>query len=215
MHYHECLMSNKESLKQTSHNDAKNSNMEYMTENDRDVINFDDVVEDYCKVQNIPKYHSNDALLFDFKKIDCQNDINFLFIEFKSGNINNKAKKNIKSKIEDSNHVLKEIIEEVDDDYLLHKVNYILVYDITKQSPKDNRPQFDEELITTSMSRNYLIERISALSKKTIKEKIFPYRAALGLYKYEGVILNAVKSIEVKRFNKYLEKGYITEDMFS
>lgn len=216
MEYHKCLMLHKKTLKETSKNNApNNTNREFMTNNDRLVICYDDVVGDYCRRKRMQKLKSNDALVFDFEKVDTNNDINFLFIEFKSGDINSDECEKLHLKIIDSNKILKQIINEVDDNYLLHKVNYILVYDLSRQTYRKHLSQFKEEPIFNSMSKAFLVEQFSALSKKNIHEKIFPYKAALGLDKYEGVVLNAVKSIEVNRFNYYLEKGYITENMFS
>lgn len=216
MEYHKCLMLHKKTLKETSKNNApNNTNREFMTNNDRVVICYDDVVGDYCRRKRMQKLKSNDALVFDFEKVDTSNDINFLFIEFKSGDINSDECDKLHLKIIDSNEILKQIVNEVDDNYLLHKVNYILVYDLSRQTYRKHLSQFKEEPVFNSMSKAFLVEQFSALSKKNIYEKIFPYKAALGLDEYEGVVLNAVKSIEVNRFNYYLEKGYITENMFS
>lgn len=210
MHYHPCLNKHRTTLKQTS---KYNNGRSFMTESDKRVLNFDKVVEDFCRRIKRAKTHSNDALLFDFEQIETSNNLNFLFIEFKSGSLNQREVDNIYLKLHESNDILIEMIKEMDEEYLKKHVNYILVYDIENQNNINIRESFNEEN-ECSISKEYILEQISSLAQpvNNIANRIFPYRAGIGLFRLEGNVLKAVKTIEVNRFNYYL--NYINENMF-
>lgn len=210
MNCHECLNRHHTTLKQTS---KYNNGQSFMTESDKRVLNFDEVVEDFCRRNRRHKTHSNDALLFDFEQIEQSNNLNFLFIEFKSGSLNQREVNNIYLKLTESNDMLIEMVREMDEEYLKKHVNYILVYDIENQNNRNISESFNEEN-EYSISREYILEQISSLAQSinNIANRIFPYRAGVGLFRLEGYVLNAVKTIEVNRFNYYV--NYINENMF-
>ena len=209
MVYQRCMKSHTTTLKETSAYKQGNTKY-YMTESDLLVKNFDKVVGTYCRAKRIDKVKSNDALLYNIDSIDENSIITetkFLFVEFKSGNINQKECDSIHSKLCCSCDMLKNIIEEVDDIYLRNYVDYILVYDLSKQSCKDTRKQLSQEEIQYSNARTYIAEQLNCLANG----KQFEYdkfTAGFGLEQYRGNKLHDVMTMEKDRFNWCLD--YIT-----
>lgn len=82
INYFKIFQNNTSSMKQTSKDDANN---EYMTECNKEVVNFDKVVKNYCKNICVSPVDSNDALIVS------ENGQTATFIEFKNGYVNKKT----------------------------------------------------------------------------------------------------------------------------
>lgn len=109
----------KSTLKETSKDDHDKQNIDYMTESQKEVINFDEVVEEYKQILRLLKTpKSIDALVYtDTKKI---------FIEFKNGVIENPYNR----------EETKEKISDIKDKIL----NSVLIFnDITSSQLYENR----------------------------------------------------------------------------
>ena len=200
MRYDKCFTKHNVTLKDASaYGDV--SCKRYMTESNIVVKNFDRLVGSYCKSKKITKPMTNDALLYDFSRIDIE-DVNFLFIEFKSGTINKNACVDIHRKLTESNNMLEMLIEEVDEKYLQEHGAYILVYDLDKQTCYDTRNTLSEKEIQYSSSLTYITERLFELSSS----KIFKlFEAGFGLSQYDGSVLHTVITMEKDRFNRNVD----------
>ena len=85
-----------ESLKETSLDDRDGKNALYMTEDEREVINFDEVKKEYISRLGLSKTpSSSDALLEN-------SEGHPVFIEFKNGKVNRQKEYEIQKKIYDS-----------------------------------------------------------------------------------------------------------------
>lgn len=111
-------------MKQTSKDDSNNV---YMTESNKQVVNFDKVVKSYCRSEHISSVDSNDALIVS---PDGQTAT---FIEFKNGYIDNKTQYKILKKIYDSVLVFNDITN-INISLTKRILNYILVYNEDKNS---------------------------------------------------------------------------------
>lgn len=214
MGYHRCMKQHTTTLKETSAY-KQGSTKYYMTESELLVKNFDKVVGTYCRSNRINKVKSNDALLYNIDSIGENSIITetkFLFIEFKSGNINQKECDSIHCKLRCSCDMLKNIIEEVDDSYLKNYVDYILVYDLSKQSCKDTRKQLSQEEIQYSTARTYITEQLISLAAG-VPFEYDKFPAGFGLEQYRGNKLHDVMTMEKDRFNLCLD--YITAKYIS
>lgn len=126
---YDIFRNNITSMKKASKDDANN---EYMTECQKPVINFDKVVENYCKGIHISIVGSNDALVIH------EDGDTATFIEFKNGRINDTASRNkILKKIYDSLLIFSDITNKNISETRKH-MNYILVYNDVKNCDDSN-----------------------------------------------------------------------------
>ena len=116
--------SNRSTLKETSKDD---SNTEYMTESEIEVINFDKVKEGYVKELSAKGATSLDALAVFEDRLEL--------IEFKNGCVRNELK-NVEDKIRDSLLFFCDIMEK-NITYTRNHVDFILVYNESKNKEKD------------------------------------------------------------------------------
>lgn len=126
--------SNLKTLHDTSH-DVNNN--EYMTNSTYPAIDFDEVKNSYIlsnSTISTSNMRSNDALII-LDKINGK----FLFIEFKNGDIHSSIQKEkIRSKITESLLILNDIIDE-NLTFDKKNINYILVYNQSKNSSFQNQ----------------------------------------------------------------------------
>lgn len=125
---YEIFQSNTSSLKQASKDDANNV---YMTECDKEIINFDKVVKSYCREARVSSVDSNDALVIS------NDGETAVFIEFKNGYVNNKTQYKLLKKIYDSMFVFTDITNE-NISSTRQYLNYILVYNEEKNADESN-----------------------------------------------------------------------------
>ena len=110
----------KETVKDISYDE---SNDEYMSESELEAYNFDKVKEKFSNKYDIKPPKSVDGLMLQYEKL--------IFLEFKNGNIDSKAKKEICDKIFCSFLVLLTILDGKVSD-LKNKLKFILIYNKDK-----------------------------------------------------------------------------------
>ena len=118
-------------LKETSLDDG-GSVAAYMTDSQIEVVDFDKVKDDYAGNLHLPiRPQSNDALHIALGSNDT-------FIEFKNGSLRYEEKrKEVRRKVYDSVLMLTDIIGE-NISYTRKHLNYILVYNETKNPDDEN-----------------------------------------------------------------------------
>lgn len=125
---YEIFCANMSSMKKTSKDDANN---EYMTESDTMVVNFDNVVKNFCKEKKISSVDSNDAMYLS-------DDGNITFIEFKNGFLDKKTRHKLLKKIYDSLLIFNDITGK-NISYTRENISYILVYNEKKNNEQTNQ----------------------------------------------------------------------------
>lgn len=125
---YDIFLNNTSSLKQTSKDTANN---EYMTECNKEVINFDKVVKEYCKKICISPVGSIDALTVS------EDGQTATFIEFKNGFVDENTQYKLLKKIYDSLLILADITNK-NISSTRQFLNYILVYNEEKNSNETN-----------------------------------------------------------------------------
>lgn len=165
--------------------DENGGRVEYMTESQVGVINFDKVKEAYAKekgLKNHPK--SNDALYI-------QQGDNDTFIEFKNGYMEKRKGPELKEKIYDSLLILTDIIGE-NISYTREHLNYILVYNGVKNSDNENiNPK-------TKVQESQAREQIS----KSIFDRSKGRRIDFGLDKFKGYCFKEVATYTKEEFEQ-------------
>lgn len=159
--------------------------VEYMTESQVGVINFDKVKEAYAKekgLKNHPK--SNDALYIQQGDIDT-------FIEFKNGYMEKRKGPELKEKIYDSLLILTDIIGE-NISYTREHLNYILVYNGVKNS--DNENINPKTKVQESQSR----EEISKYIFRHAQDRKIDF----GLEKFKGYCFKEVATYTQEEFEQ-------------
>lgn len=177
----EIFNSNKETLKKISEDSSQNPYI-YMTESDKEAICFDKVNSNYIKGMKLPDNpESNDALY-----IVNENEI--YFIEFKNGKLNNKDKIfNLYEKIYNSLLIFTDITK-ADLEYCRNHLNYILVYNESK-NPTDKNSNQDT-------SKNQIAKHFSNKAGKTF--------CLFHLNKFEKIYFKKVLTYTEKEFEKFI-----------
>ena len=165
--------------------DENGGRVEYMTESQVGVINFDKIKEAYAKekgLKNHPK--SNDALYIQQGGID-------IFIEFKNGYMEKRKGPELKEKIYDSLLILTDIIGE-SISYTREHLNYILVYNEVKNLDNENiNPK-------TKMQDSPAREEISKSIFKLAKDR----KIGFGLDKFKGYCFKEVATYTQAEFEQ-------------
>lgn len=184
------------SFKDLSYDEDKK---EYMTESLKEAQSYDNIVKDfYISINeggNIPK--SNDVLFYEIS----QND--FMFIEFKNGNINNKKSKRIIAKNKKSIIALQKITENlVTDDFIKNYGQYILVYNIENIGNNKNYKTASEVLhnnqINSSNSRGYIYNNIARKAANIQRPILFGLESIAKYYKF-------IATLEKSEFNNIID----------
>ena len=165
--------------------DENGGRVEYMTESQVGVINFDKIKEAYAKekgLKNHPK--SNDALYIQQGGIDT-------FIEFKNGYMEKRKGPELKEKIYDSLLILTDIIGE-NISYTRKHLNYILVYNETKNSDDENIN------VKTEVQDSQAREEISKSVFKLAKER----KIRFGLERFKGYCFKEVATYTKEEFEQ-------------
>lgn len=165
--------------------DENEDRIEYMTESQVGVINFDKVKEAYARekgLKNHPK--SNDALYIQQGDIDT-------FIEFKNGYMEKRKGPELKEKIYDSLLILTDIIGK-NISYTREHLNYILVYNGVKNS--DNENINPKTKVQESQSR----EKIS----KSVFDCAKGRKIDFGLEKFKGYCFKEVATYTQEEFEQ-------------
>lgn len=157
------------------------NNGEYLSDSQFQVVDFDTVKDAYFignnKSNSTKCLRSNDALVI-FDKIKGH----FIFIEFKNGKIESSLEKEkIRSKISESLLILNDILQE-NLSFDRKSINYILVYNKSKNTKFENQRNSSWSKIGYSLSKlsgdTYLIDgfdryRLFFHDVKTINEEEF------------------------------------------
>lgn len=173
-------------LKETSYD---KDNKTYMTQCEAEVIDFDIIKDWYAEtvggLDRKLSLKSNDAL-------SCK-DGQFTFIEFKNGDVHHsKPKKDIKQKIYDSFVILCDPLTEANKllsnfqgnaSYFRNNVDYILVYNESKNLPsKNNKECILEKLNNKAKNprfglayfKGYLFRNVYTYSEREFEERFVP-----------------------------------------
>ena len=184
------------SFKHLSYDEDKK---EYMTESLKKAQSYDDIVKDFYLSINeggsIPK--SNDVLFYESQFND------FIFIEFKNGNINNKKSKRIIAKNKKSIIALQKITENnVTNDFIKNYGQYILVYNIDNIGNKENYKIANKVLhnnqINSSNSKGYIYSSIVRKSSNIQRPILFGLESIAKYYKF-------IATIEKGEFNNIVD----------
>ena len=165
--------------------DENGGRVEYMTESQIGVINFDKVKEAYAREKGLTKHpKSNDALYIQQGNIDT-------FIEFKNGYMEKGKGPELKEKIYDSLLILMDIIDE-NISYTREHLNYILVYNGVKNSDNENiNPK-------TTMQDSPAREEISKSIFKLAKDR----KIGFGLDKFKVYCFKEVATYTKEEFEQ-------------
>ena len=166
----------KSTLKFTSMDNSEKDNIQYMTESELSVINFDSVKTAYANSLGLSEEVacSVDALM--------KKDGKLFFIEFKNTKIKGEAKRNVMNKVRDS----------------------ILIYnDIEKSSISDTRSNaifvlvYSEEKNSDGHGTNSIAHKVMSLAKE--KEVRF------GMERFKRLYFKEVYTYTEKEFEEFLE----------
>ncbi len=183
-----------ETLEVTSYDETNN---EYVSNSQIQVINFDKLKESY--IHNLPTQKptsfpsSCDALLE-------RNGI-WYFIEFKNGSINPNKPHPIERKIYDSVAILLEFVDK-HVDYSRTHIEFILVYNENKNPLRQNngiRTSLQSNEINESNARESVFQRIGNLASEKKYDK-----PRFGLDRFEKFMLKKVYTVPKSSFNTFL-----------
>ena len=181
------------SLKETSSDDRNKKEEAYMTESDREAVDFDKVKAEYIEglgLHEIPK--SNDALLDDGRGT-------LVFVEFKNGLINSAEQFAIRKKIYDSVLIFSDITS-MGISKTREIMKYILVYNETRNMTNHSDSQLAKKnalSVQPSPSFDTFAKTISGYAKE---EYVY-----FGLRMFEKYCFKEVHTFTEAEFESYLE----------
>ena len=145
------LTDNMKSLHDISLDKSDKTNPQYMTNSLYQATDFDDVKDNYFLSNSFistKELRSNDALaILDIPKLQ------FLFIEFKNGRITSTAKKEeIRTKIAESLLIINDLLDK-NLTFDRSNINYILVYNKTKNTDFENERNSSKTSIATILAK--------------------------------------------------------------
>lgn len=166
--------------------DAGSSVTEYMTDSQIEVVDFDKVKKEYAGNLHLSiQPTSNDALYISTGSNDT-------FIEFKNGSLwQEKKREEVRSKIYNSVLMLTDIIGE-NISYTRKHLNYILVYNETKNSDDENIN------VKTEVQDSQAREEISKSVFKLAKER----KIRFGLERFKGYCFKEVATYTKEEFEQ-------------
>lgn len=114
--------------------DTDSDEVKYMTQSEIEVVNFDEVKNEYIQDMKLSVTPcSNDALYID-------KEGKYYFVEFKNGKMNSKKIYNVQNKIYDSLLIFCDITSR-NISFCRENVNFILVYNESKNPKEDGETQ--------------------------------------------------------------------------
>jgi len=135
-------------LKETSKSNHSGT-VEYMTTSTLPAIDFDNVKNNYIKPLSVPETpKSSDALYI-------KGEDEMYLIEFKSGEMDTKKIYDVRLKIFDSLLILTDILG-IGISHTRQNLNYILVYNLSKNPPKEESDNAQISLSRTSIKKHFL-----------------------------------------------------------
>lgn len=183
-----------ESLKNTSIDKHDNTNIEYMTNCEKNVINFDKVKENYISdlgVSEAPK--SNDALLLDKHG-------NLIFVEFKNGFMDKPKQYGIRKKIYDSLLIFSDITN-LNINSLRSNAKYILVYnEIANIKNPDISAEVKAKQVQESQGFNSLAQGIRGLGSEEY--------VLFGINIFKNYCFKSLHTYTKKEFETYIKNEF-------
>lgn len=154
---YDILKHNISTLKATSVDDHDKTNIRYMTDSEKEAINFDNVKMEYVKELSLPEEpKSNDALF-----INKNNKL--VFVEFKNGYMDNAKKYAIRKKIYDSIIILTDIVN-MGISQLRENMEYILVYNEEVNENEQDVLEKQKSLVQPSAAFDSFAKSISSMA---------------------------------------------------
>ena len=180
-----------ESLKETSLDDRDGKNALYMTEDEREVINFDEVKKEYISRLGLSKTpSSSDALLEN-------SEGHPVFIEFKNGKVNKQKEYEIQKKIYDSVLIFSDITGCRISDHR-EKAEFILVYNEKANAQNKEIVENKASYVQDSGAFNDFAKTMGRLAKE---EQVF-----FGLRQFERYCFKEVHTYTENEFKQYLSQ---------
>lgn len=175
---------NKTTLRETSRDDSDAANVEYMTDSDREAVNFDLVKRGYANGLGLSEEcaASVDAIV-PFQE-------NIAFIEFKNGKVNNR---NVKDKARDTLLIFSDITGQNISDTRRY-TDLIVVYN-SEKNPLPN--QMKKGFLQETPSRIAIGEYFSSKAQKEL--------ILFDLEKYQRIYFRKVHTYTKEKFETYLE----------
>lgn len=176
---------NKETLRETSKDDSNASLVQYMTDSEMEVVNFDQVKRCYVNALGLSENNASsvDALV---QFADC-----IAFVEFKNGKVNNR---NVKDKIRDSLLMFTDITGGSIAD-TRKKAELFIVYNL-ERNPLPN--QLKKGVVQESPSRLAIANYIA---DKAGEEHIL-----FDLERYQKLYFRDVHTYSKEKFAEYLKR---------
>ncbi len=180
-----------ESLKKTSKDDRDGKNEFYMTGDEREAINFDEVKKEYISQLGLSKTpSSSDALLEN-------SEGHPVFIEFKNGKVNKQKEYEIQKKIYDSVLLFSDITGSRISD-LREKAEFILVYNEKANAQNKEIVENKASNVQASGAFNDFAKTMGKLAKE---EQVF-----WGLNQFKRYCFKEVHTYTEKEFELYLKQ---------
>lgn len=176
-------------LKDTSIDKRDDGVKVFMTESARQVVNFDQVKEEYVKslgLSEVPK--SNDALLADGKG-------RLIFIEFKNGYMDRAKQFAVRKKIYDSVLIFSDIISSGISDIRTY-TEYILVYNEAVNEKNPDLIRDKKKHVQPSASFNSFAKGVTGLAGEEY--------VCFGVKMFENYCFKKVHTYTEKEFERYL-----------
>lgn len=175
---------NKTTLKQTSMDDSMKAEIQYMTESQQEVIDFDMVKRHYANSLGCSEEcaASVDALF-------STNDDRIVFVEFKNGKVNNR---NVKDKLRDSLLIFSDVTGKTVS-YTREHADFIVVYNKEKNFGAVKQQQKD---LSLSPSRVAIGNWVCAKAKEEF--------VLFDLGKYATIYYRTVHTYSREQFEEYL-----------
>lgn len=184
------LKNNLSTLKDTSIDHHEKNMIKYMTNSEKEAVNFDNVKNDYIKdlsLSNAPS--SNDALFLS-------RDNKLIFVEFKNGFMDGEKKFSIRKKIYDSIIILTDILNK-GISTLRDQMEYVLVYNETVNANEKEVIEKSKYLVQHSKAYDSFAKSVSKLA---MKEYI-----CFGVNMFENYCFSKVHTYTEAEFEEFLK----------
>lgn len=183
---YDIFQTNKSTLQELSKDDSDINNIQYMTDSQTSVIDFDKVKTEYANLLGISEETADSVdALHCFQEEIC-------FIEFKNGNMKNEKKK-VKDKIRDSLLIFCDITKK-DISYTRENLSFILVYNIQKNPLPNQLKKFSTQ---EAPSRDFIARHFMNLAQQEY--------IRFDLERFNKLYFNQVHTYSNKEFDNYLK----------
>lgn len=184
------LKNNLSTLKETSIDHHEKNMIKYMTNSEKEAVNFDNVKNDYIKdlsLSNAPS--SNDALFLS-------RDNKLIFVEFKNGFMDGEKKFSIRKKIYDSIIILTDILN-TGISALRNKMEYILVYNESVNADEKEVLEKTRYSVQHSQAYDFIAKGVSKMANKEY--------VCFGVNMFENYCFSKVHTYTEAEFEEFLK----------